>query len=291
MLLCSSEALYKLLCADSDRRRSCGFLEAVFGKLEPAVIFFRVIPVESPLRQTDLRRDEVFAQIAAAHDLCNLFLRECAGDDAFIFHLVIGCIAVEIADLRIHMSLLPWLNVQILQDGSRQVFPAHNISSTARCAAMLVAKFDPDSIIIDVSEQLFRDRERAAVHQILSDGLRTAASGQNNVIVQMLCQLQNVLCAGDFVCIQHPHEFVTIDLRHMIQPLGKLVYAINLSIRGKIYAAQIQAQIHDLACRAMDRDRFGHRFQGFQRCNYIFFFCRGRHREGEQYLFPGFALP
>ena len=36
---------------------------------------------------------------------------------------------------------------------------------------------------VDVPNQLFRDRERAAANQILSDGLRTAASRQNDVIV------------------------------------------------------------------------------------------------------------
>ena len=137
----------------------------------------------------------------------------------------------------------------------------------------VLAKFNSNGFIIDVPNQLFRDRERAAVHQILSNGLCTAASWQNDVIIQPLRQLRNVFRAGDAVCIQHPSEFVTVDLRHMLQPLGKLVYAINLSIRGKIYAAQIQAQIHDLACRTLNRDCFGHRLQSFQRSVNILFFC------------------
>ena len=32
-----------------------------------------------------------------------------------------------------------------------------------------------------------------------------------------------------------------VDLRHMLQPLGKLIDAFQLTLCGKIYAAQIQA--------------------------------------------------
>ena len=106
---------------------------------------------------------------------------------------------------------------------------------------MRVAKFNSNGFIIDVPNQLFRDKERAAANQILSDGLRTAASRQNNVIVQPPRQLQNVFRAGDAVCVQHPSEFVTVDLRHMLQPVGKLIDAFQLALCGKIYAAQIQA--------------------------------------------------
>ena len=106
---------------------------------------------------------------------------------------------------------------------------------------MRVAKFNSNGFIIDVPNQLFRDKERAAANQILSDGLRTAASRQNNVIVQPLCQPQNVLCARDAVCIQHPSEFVTVHPRHMLQPVSKLIDALDFALCGKIYAAQIQA--------------------------------------------------
>ena len=106
---------------------------------------------------------------------------------------------------------------------------------------MRILKFGPDGFIIDVPNQLFRDRERAAANQILSNGLRTAAFRQNNVIVQPLCQPQNVFRAGDAVCVQHPSEFVTVDLRHMLQPVGKLIDALDFALCGKIYAAQIQA--------------------------------------------------
>ena len=106
---------------------------------------------------------------------------------------------------------------------------------------MRVAKFNSNGFIIDVPNQLFRNRERAAANQILSNGLCTAASLQNDVIVQPPRQLQNVFRAGDAVCVQHPSEFVTVDLRHMLQPLGKLIDAFQLTLCGKIYAAQIQA--------------------------------------------------
>ena len=105
---------------------------------------------------------------------------------------------------------------------------------------MRILKFGPDGFIIDVPNQLFRDRERAAANQIPPNRLRTAASGQNDVIIQPLRQLLNVFRAGDAVCIQHPSEFVTVDLRHMLQPLGKLIDALDFALCGKIYAAQIQ---------------------------------------------------
>ena len=76
---------------------------------------------------------------------------------------------------------------------------------------MRVAKFNSNGFIIDVPNQLFRDRERAAANQILSNGLCTAASRQNDVIIQPLRQLRNVFRAGDAVCIQHPSEFVTVE--------------------------------------------------------------------------------
>ena len=107
----------------------------------------------------------------------------------------------------------------------------------------------------------------------------------------MLRQLQNVLCAGDLVCIQHPCKFVAVDFRHMLQPFGKLIDALQLTLRGKIYAAQMLPQIHDLACRALNRDRSGYGSQLFHRCSHVFFFCRGRHREREQHLLSSFALP
>ena len=105
---------------------------------------------------------------------------------------------------------------------------------------MCILKFDPNGFIIDVPNQLFRDRERAAANQILSNGLRTAASRQDDVVIQMLCQPQNILCAGNAVCVQHTRKFVTVHLRHMLQPLGKLIDALDFALCGKIYAAQIQ---------------------------------------------------
>ena len=73
--------------------------------------------------------------------------------------------------------------MQIIQNCLRQALLAHNVSAAACRTAMRILKFGPDGFIIDVPNQLFRDRERAAANQILSDGLRTAASGQDNVIV------------------------------------------------------------------------------------------------------------
>ena len=73
--------------------------------------------------------------------------------------------------------------MQLIQKLLRQALLAHNESTAARCAAMCITEFYSDSIIIDVPNQLFRDKERAAANQILSDGLRTAASGQDDVIV------------------------------------------------------------------------------------------------------------
>ena len=130
--------------------------------------------------------------------------------------------------------------MQIIQNCLRQALLARNVSAAARRTAMRVAKFNSNGFIIDVPNQLFRDKERAAANQILSNGLCTAASRQNDVIIQPLRQLLNVFRAGDAVRVQHSREFVAVHLRHMLQPLGKLIDALDFALCGKIYAAQIQ---------------------------------------------------
>ena len=97
--------------------------------------------------------------------------------------------------------------VQLIQKLLRQALLAHNVPAAACRAAVCILKFGPDGFIIDVSNQLFRNRERAAANQIPPNRLSTAASRQNDVI---------------------------------IQPLGKLIDALQLTLCGKIYAAQIQ---------------------------------------------------
>ena len=58
-----------------------------------------------------------------------------------------------------------------------------DLKGTPKRTAVCILKFGPDGFIIDVPNQLFRDKERAAANQILSNGLCTAASWQNDVIV------------------------------------------------------------------------------------------------------------
>ena len=98
---------------------------------------------------SDLRRDEVFAQIAAVHDLRDLLLRKRSGDDAFIFYLVIGCVAVEIVNLCVHMRLLLRFNVQVFEDSLRQVLVSYNKSAAARCAVVRIQKYLPDCFIVN----------------------------------------------------------------------------------------------------------------------------------------------
>jgi len=132
------------------------------------------------------------------------------------------------------------LVVQLIQKLLRQALLAHNVPAAACRAAVCVAKFNSQCFIVDVSGQFFRNRKSAAHHQIPPNRTCAAASRQDDVIVQPLRQPQNVFRAGDAVCVQHSREFVAVHLRHMLQPLGKLIDTLDFALCGKVYAAQIQ---------------------------------------------------